>query len=83
VVRFPEESLGIIVFGNVSDIGASEKALKIADLLLPEKEEQNKEYDLTSIKEKVGRYYSDQGLLCELIDSTHLYLKFQWGVEQL
>ena len=83
VVRFPEESLGIIVFGNVSDIGASEKALKIADLLLPEKEEQNKEYDLSSIKEKVGRYYSDQGLLCELIDSTHLYLKFQWGAEQL
>lgn len=85
VVRFPEESLGIIVFSNVSDIGASGKAMKIADLLLTEKEDekQNNEYELSFIKEKVGTYYSDEGLFFELIDSTKLYLKFNWGVEQL
>ncbi|TBW30011.1 serine hydrolase [Gramella sp. KN1008] len=85
VVRFPEEDLGIIVFSNLADISAYGKAMEIADIFLPEEKQENnaKEYEQSLSKKKIGNYYSDQGLTCELIDSTDLFLKFNWGAEQL
>jgi CubicO group peptidase (beta-lactamase class C family) len=34
-------------------------------------------------KEYFGKYCSEEGLICELIDSTRPYIKFNWGLEEM
>jgi hypothetical protein len=34
-------------------------------------------------KDYIGKYYSEEGVFCELIDSTKFYLKFNYGLEEM
>ncbi len=85
-VRFPEKNLGITVFSNHGGFDPSGMAMKIADIFLEDKsvvKDTNKIIGTQLAKEYFGKYYSEEGLLCELIDSTKSYLKFSWGLEEM
>jgi len=69
--RFPEQQLGIIVFGNVSTFNSAGMALQTADLLLPLKElkpDNNTTAlaDSNFFKKWTGRYVSRRGPILNL-----------------
>lgn len=90
-VRFPEKNLGITVFSNLGSFDTYGMSMKIADIFLEDTsfvKEKSVIKDSIIIDTKLdkgyfGKYYSEEGLLCELIDSTKPYLKFSWEMEEM
>jgi len=60
--------------------------MKIADIFLEDKsliKDTNKIIGIQLDKEYLGKYCNEEGLLCELIDSTRSYINFNWGLEEM
>lgn len=68
--RFPEQELGIIVFGNVSIFNSNGMAVQVADLFLPKKEivkeNTNAISEINIVKSFAGRYVSPRGAVLHL-----------------
>lgn len=73
MVRFPEKDLGIIIFANCSDVDPWSLAMEIADLFLEGKGQSDYEghIDDKLFAGRAGKYLSDEGMVCELVDSTN------------
>jgi CubicO group peptidase (beta-lactamase class C family) len=84
-VRFPEKNLGITVFSNHGGFDPSGMAMKIADIFLEDKSGIKDSITIHAQLDKdyIGKYYSEEGAFCELIDSTKFYLKFNYGLEEM
>lgn len=69
--RFPEQELGIIVFGNSSSFNSAGTAMQMANLLLPKKEIKfeaaESTAESTSLKMMAGRYVSLRGPVLNLV----------------
>jgi CubicO group peptidase (beta-lactamase class C family) len=76
---------------KIADIFLEDKTVvkdsaKMADISPEDKVEKKDSIKTTRSqldKEYFGKYCSDEGVLCELIDSTSLYLKFNYGLEEM
>ena len=85
VVRFPEKNLGITVFSNHSGFDALSISMKIADIFLEDNflKKDSVIADYQFFKDYAGKYCSNDGIFCELIDSTGLFLKLGTKAEKL
>lgn len=79
-VRFPEEKLGIVVFSNWGDVNPFDLALKVADLYLPQRAQDEETPSLPDADKSLFKFYkgfyASSESSVEIIDSTNLYISF-------
>jgi len=84
-VRFPEDNLGIVVFSNISNFNPRLMAMKIADIFLEDRSNNDDSIviDHQFYKDRIGKYFSDEGQFCELVYNTKLYLRYNNGLQEM
>jgi CubicO group peptidase (beta-lactamase class C family) len=87
-VIFPEENLGIVVYGNVADFSSAKMAMAVADLFIQEEQTKSAEEEIWEVDRKLfadfkGKYHNEEGLLFEIVDSTNLFVKTGSGLQEM
>lgn len=88
-IRFPERNLGLIVFSNVSDFNSQLMTMKVADIFLDGSNNDKSlpinrlELSRESKNLLVGKYYNDEGLFFDILDSTKLYVRNRDVIQEM
>jgi hypothetical protein len=88
-VIFPEKNLGIVVFGNISDLNPRLRAMEVADLFLEDdskiKNETDKKIELSKESKSLilGKYFNNEGLFFDILDSSKLYVRNSGDIQEM